>query len=89
MSIVRTIAANPDIYDALADVYGIDLVEHTELSDVINEIDMNMASLDDLIDQREDDEDKLSCEYREHIASLAMIRGFISLLVYSEQRAND
>ena len=89
MSIVRTLASNGDIYDALVDVYGIDLVEHTELPDVINEIDMNMASLDALVDQRVDDEDKLSCEYLEHIATLAMIKGFIAVLVYSEQRAND
>ena len=89
MSIVRTIATNPDIYDALVDVYGIDLVEHTTIATVINEIDSNMVSLDALIDQRVNDEDKLSCEYREHIASLAMIKGFIAVLVYSEQRAND
>ena len=64
MSIVRTLASNGDIYDALVDVYGIDLVEHTTIATVINEIDMNMASLDALVDQREDDEDRLSCEYR-------------------------
>lgn len=82
MNIVELISKNADIYDALADVYGIDLIERDTLAKLLTSIENQINGVDALIDAREDDEDDFCIKCRERIAQLAMIKGFLDVLIY-------
>ena len=89
MSIVRTIAKNPDIYDALVDNHDIELVGIETVDQLIVEIDNKINDHNVTIMEYNGCDTSEWMLFTAMHADLCMIKGFIALLVYSEQRAND
>ena len=89
MNIVELISKNADIYDALADVYGIDLIEQNTLEKLVSAINKKIESHelcieDYMSNEHHEEHDDEPVQLNNGIAQLAMIKGFLDVLIYRE-----
>lgn len=84
MQVKKLISRNPDIYDGLFDLYGIDLKTCTSIADVLSELDTLIKYEETAMKLTEEIHGGKNITAERELFALTTIKGFINTMLYRE-----